>query len=47
MPNLQRKTVLNPATGKPVVLMVSARGIRTLNKWVAAGSKVDLRAFIG
>lgn len=47
MPNLQRKTVLNPATGKPVVLMVSARGIRTLAKWVAAGSKVDLRAFIG
>lgn len=45
MPNLQKKTVINPATGKPLILMVSARGIRTLAKWVAAGSKVDLRAF--
>lgn len=47
MPNLQKKTVINPATGKPVVLMVSSRGIRTLAKWVKAGSKVDLRHFIG
>ncbi len=46
MPNLQKKTVINPATGKPVVLMVSSRGIRTLAKWVAAGSKLDLRYFI-
>ncbi len=46
MPNLQKKTVINPATGKPVVLMVSGRGIRTLAKWVKAGSKVDLRYFI-
>ncbi|MEK7632724.1 MAG: 50S ribosomal protein L28 [Patescibacteria group bacterium] len=46
MPNLQKKTVINPATGKPVVLMVSSRGIRTLAKWVREGSKVDLRYFI-
>lgn len=46
MPNLQKKTVINPATGKPVVLMVSSRGIRTLAKWVREGSKVDLKYFI-
>ena len=45
MPNLQKKTVINPATGKPIVIMVSTRGLRTLTKWAAAGNKVDLRAF--
>ncbi len=45
MPNLQKKTVINPATGKAITIIVSGRGIRTLAKWVAAGLKPDLRAF--
>lgn len=47
MPNLQKKTLVNPATGKPITVMVSGRGLRTLNKWAAEGLKVDLRNFIG
>lgn len=46
MPNLQKKTFINPATGKPITLMISSRGIRTLAKWATAGINVDLRAFV-
>jgi large subunit ribosomal protein L28 len=47
MPNLQKKTLVNPATGTPITIMVSGRGIRTLKKWAAEGITVDLRAFNG
>lgn len=46
MPNLQKKTVINPATGKAMTLMVSGRALRTLNKWMAEGKKIDLRTFV-
>ncbi|MFA6017560.1 MAG: 50S ribosomal protein L28 [Patescibacteria group bacterium] len=46
MPNLQKKTLVNPATGKPISLVVSGRGLRTLRKWAAEGIQVDLRNFV-
>jgi large subunit ribosomal protein L28 len=46
MPNLQKKTVINPATGKAMTLMISGRALRTLNKWMAEGKKVDLRNIV-
>ncbi len=46
MPNLQKKVVINPATGKAMTIMVTGRGIRTLAKWLAAGKKVDLRTLV-
>jgi len=44
-PNLQNKTLINPATGRPIKMTVSARGLRTLKKWLKEGKKVDLAAF--
>ncbi|KKW45070.1 MAG: 50S ribosomal protein L28 [Parcubacteria group bacterium GW2011_GWA2_56_7] len=41
-PNLQKKTVMNPATGRPVKVTVSVRGLRMLKKWMREGKKVDL-----
>ena len=41
-PNLQKKTLLNPATGRAVKITVSARGLRTFKKWVKEGKKIDL-----
>ncbi len=46
MPNLQKKTVINPATGKPMNIMVSGRGLRTVNKWLREGKNVDLRTLM-
>ncbi len=46
MPNLQKKTVINPATGKAMKVLVTGRALRTLNKWLAEGKKVDLRSFV-
>ncbi len=46
MPNLQKKTVINPATGKAMKVMVTGRALRTLTKWLAEGKKVDLRSFV-
>lgn len=43
MPNLQPRTLVNPATGKPTRIMVSGRGLRTLRKWMKLGKKFDLR----
>lgn len=47
MPNLQARTVINPATGQAERIMVSSRGLRTLRKWLQEGRMFDLRAFIG
>ncbi len=46
MPNLQKKTVINPATGKAMKVMATGRALRTLTKWLAEGKKVDLRSFV-
>ena len=43
MPNLQKKRLLNPATGKIERVLISARGLRTLDKWKREGKKYDLR----
>lgn len=42
-PNLQKKRLLNPATGKMIKIIVSTRGMRTLAKWLKEGKKYDLR----
>lgn len=43
MPNLQKKRLLNPATGKMETVLISARGLRTLAKWTQEGKTYDLR----
>ncbi|MFA6522665.1 MAG: 50S ribosomal protein L28 [Patescibacteria group bacterium] len=42
-PNAMKRRLLNPATGKMIQMYVTARGLRTLAKWKAAGKKYDLR----
>ncbi len=42
-PNLQKKRLLNPATGKIERIVISARGLKTLAKWRKEGKKYDLR----
>ncbi len=44
-PNLQKKRMLNPATGKMETITISTRGLRTIQKWIAEGKKVDLRDY--
>lgn len=45
MPNLQKKIIVNPATGKKERILVSGRGLRTLMKWIKEGRNIDLRHF--
>lgn len=45
-PNLQKKKVVNPATGQVETIRVSARGLKTLAKWVREGKKFDLRKLV-
>jgi large subunit ribosomal protein L28 len=40
--NLQKRRLVNPATGRMVRVVVSARGLRTLKKWDREGKKYDL-----
>jgi large subunit ribosomal protein L28 len=42
-PNLQKKTMLNPATGKMESVVLSTKGLKTLAKWKASGRTYDLR----
>lgn len=42
-PNLQKRRLLNPATGKMETLVISTRGMRTLAKWIREGKTYDLR----
>ena len=42
-PNLQTKTMVNPATGKKMKVTLSTRAMKTLSKWQAAGKIFDLR----
>ncbi|MBU0613789.1 50S ribosomal protein L28 [Patescibacteria group bacterium] len=43
LPNVQKKRLINPATGKRETINISTRGLRTLAKWKAEGRKYDLR----
>jgi len=40
--NLQKKRLVNPATGRSITIRISARGLRTLKKWDREGKKYDL-----
>ncbi|MBU1705145.1 50S ribosomal protein L28, partial [Patescibacteria group bacterium] len=40
-PNLQKRKLLNPATGRKVTVWISTRGMRTLKKWDQEGKKYD------
>lgn len=42
-PNMQKTKLLNPATGKTETVVLSAKGIKTLKRWLAEGKKFDLR----
>ena len=42
--NLQTRHLLNPATGRIVLVTISNRGLRTLKKWDREGKKYDLAA---
>ncbi len=41
-PNLQKRRLVNPATGRTVVVQITPRGLRTLKKWDAEGKVYDL-----
>lgn len=43
-PNLLKKRLMNPATGRLVTVTISARGLRTLKKWDREGKTYDLTA---
>ncbi|PJA45434.1 50S ribosomal protein L28 [Candidatus Uhrbacteria bacterium CG_4_9_14_3_um_filter_50_9] len=40
--NLQKKRLLNPATGRMVTVCISTRGLRTLKKWGKEGKMYNL-----
>jgi len=40
--NLQKKHLINPATGKKMTLNLSTKAIKTLKKWDKEGKKYDL-----
>jgi large subunit ribosomal protein L28 len=44
MPNLQKRRLEDPATGKMVTLTLTGRAMRTLKKWMAEGKQVNLSA---
>jgi len=41
-PNVSKRRLKNPATGRTVTVCISARGMRTLKKWDAEGKVYDL-----
>ena len=41
-PNLQKRRLKNPTTGKMVRVLVSNRGLRILKKWDKEGKAYDL-----
>ncbi|NQV90337.1 50S ribosomal protein L28 [Candidatus Uhrbacteria bacterium] len=41
-PNMQKKRLVNPATGRTVTVMITTRGLRTLKKWDREGKPYDL-----
>jgi large subunit ribosomal protein L28 len=44
--NVQKKRLLNPATGKYVTLMLSTKAIKTLKKWDKEGKRYDLTKLV-
>jgi large subunit ribosomal protein L28 len=44
-PNLQTKRLFNPTTGKIEKLTISARGLKTLQKWMSQGKQIDLTQY--
>jgi large subunit ribosomal protein L28 len=42
-PNLQKKRLKNPATGKIETIVISTNGLRTLAKWEREGRVYDLK----
>lgn len=44
--NLQKKRMLNPATGLTMTLILSTKAIKTLKKWREEGKMFDLRKLI-
>lgn len=45
--NIQKRRLLNPATGRIVTVMVSNRGLRTLKKWNREGKVYNLATMKG
>jgi len=41
---MQKKRLVNPATGRTVTVMITTRGLRTLKKWDREGKTYDLVA---
>jgi large subunit ribosomal protein L28 len=44
--NLQKKKLLDPATGKYMTLTLSTKAMRTLKKWDKEGKKYDLAKLV-
>ena len=44
--NLQKKRLLNPATGKTMSVQLSTAALRTLKKWESEGKPYDLRQLV-
>jgi len=44
--NLQKKKLLNPATGEIMSVKLSTSALRTLKKWDKEGKKYDLKELI-
>ena len=40
--NLQKRTLVNPATGRNITIVISTSGLRTLKKWDREGKKYNL-----
>lgn len=45
-PNLQKRKILNPATGRQMTVYISTSGMRTLAKWDKAGKTYNLNDFL-
>ena len=41
-PNLQKRSLRNPATGRMITVHITSRGLRTLKKWDTEGKVYDL-----
>lgn len=44
--NLQKRTLVNPATGEKMAIRLSTSALRTLKKWQREGKKYDLRQLV-
>jgi large subunit ribosomal protein L28 len=45
-PNLQKRRLFNPASGKSVTVVISTQGLRTLAKWDREGKTYDLNQYL-